>query len=145
MENGRRPSSGRNLLDFCSCRKNNETPASEIRFTDIAITGGQEAPNPVTTQATGTFQGTYNKDTNVLTYSITYANVTPTNMHFHKGAPGVAGPVEIGIGSPPYSSPVNGTANLSEAQEVDLLAGNWYVNIHSSAYPAGEIRGQIIR
>jgi hypothetical protein len=65
-------------------------------------------------------------------------------MHFHKGAPGVAGGVEIPIPGP-YTSPLNGTTSaLTAEQETDLLAGNWYVNIHSDAYRAGEIRGQMV-
>jgi hypothetical protein len=114
------------------------------RFNNIALTGAQEAPEPVTTNASGTFEGTYDRGTKVLTYTITYAGVTPTMMHFHRGAPGVAGPVEIPI--PVSDSPIKGeTAALTEAQEADLLAGNWYVNVHSNAYPAGEIRGQLVQ
>jgi hypothetical protein len=34
---------------------------------------------------------------------------------------------------------------LTEAQAADLLAGRWYVNIHTAANPGGEIRGQVTR
>jgi hypothetical protein len=34
---------------------------------------------------------------------------------------------------------------LTDAQAADLLAGRYYVNIHSSSHPSGEIRGQITR
>ncbi|MCB1772803.1 MAG: CHRD domain-containing protein [Gammaproteobacteria bacterium] len=40
-------------------------------------------------------------------------------------------------------NPSIGTTMLDAAQEVDLLSGLWYVNVHSTAFPAGEIRGQI--
>jgi hypothetical protein len=33
---------------------------------------------------------------------------------------------------------------LTAAQEADLLANNYYVNLHTDAFPAGEIRGQLI-
>ena len=29
------------------------------------------------------------------------------------------------------------------AQAADLLAGLWYINIHTAAFPGGEIRGQV--
>lgn len=32
---------------------------------------------------------------------------------------------------------------LSEEQEVAMLDGGYYVNVHSDAYPAGEVRAQI--
>jgi hypothetical protein len=38
-----------------------------------------------------------------------------------------------------------GSALLNPAQEGMLLAGLMYVNIHSTLFPAGEIRGQVTR
>ncbi|MCH7858806.1 MAG: CHRD domain-containing protein, partial [Candidatus Marinimicrobia bacterium] len=35
------------------------------------------------------------------------------------------------------------TANLTDALIVELLAGNLYVNVHTAANGAGEIRGQV--
>jgi len=32
---------------------------------------------------------------------------------------------------------------LTPAQAADLLAGRWYVNIHTARYPGGEIRAQV--
>ena len=45
---------------------------------------------------------------------------------------GVAGP------------PLNGAAILSAGQVNDLLAGLWYLNLHTDAFPDGEIRGQVV-
>jgi hypothetical protein len=39
----------------------------------------------------------------------------------------------------------NAIWNFSQAQEANIIAGLTYVNIHSSAFPGGEIRGQIVR
>jgi hypothetical protein len=30
-------------------------------------------------------------------------------------------------------------------QVADLMAGNWYVNVHTAANPGGEIRGQLAK
>jgi hypothetical protein len=43
----------------------------------------------------------------------------------------------------PLSSPFTGEATLTAAQVNDLMAGKWYVNLHTAAYPGGEIRGQV--
>lgn len=133
------------MLVASGCKEDDPDPdPSEVKFNSIAITGTQEAPEPITTDASGTFDGTYDRDTNIITYTITFTNITPTAMHFHKGAPGVAGGVEIPI--PGTTSPIKGsTPALTDAQEADLLAGNWYVNIHSQEHPSGEIRGQLVQ
>lgn len=95
------------------------------------------------TTATGSVSGTYNKGTKILTVSVTYQGVTPTAWHIHKGAVGVAGPVVLDMGTT-FVSPYNfSTVALTTDQEVDLLAGLYYINIHSKKAPGGEIRGQL--
>ena len=44
----------------------------------------------------------------------------------------------------PIVSPLQGSATLTDAQAADLMAGRWYVNIHTAANPNGEIRGQLL-
>jgi hypothetical protein len=39
---------------------------------------------------------------------------------------------------------VSGTGTLTPAQVTDMQNGMMYVNVHTSTYPNGEIRGQIV-
>jgi hypothetical protein len=144
------------LLPLSSCDDDddddNGTPTADIvMFQDATLSGDQEVP-PVSTQATGTFKGSYDKNTNRISYEITFQGITPNAMHFHRGEVGVSGPIAIPInpgsdpysGTNPYTSPLVGiTTPLTEAQEAELLAGSWYLNIHSVQFPDGELRGQI--
>lgn len=125
-----------------------------VTLQEVTLNGAQEVPAN-NSQATGTFKGTFNRETKVISYNITFQGITPIGMHFHRGEVGVAGPIVIpinpGAGSDPYSntntfrSPLNGTTPaLTAAQETDLLAGNWFLNIHSNDFPDGEIRAQLI-
>jgi CHRD domain-containing protein len=108
------------------------------------LSGASEVP-PAQTQATGAFQGTVDAKTHTLNYTLTYANLSgpPAAAHFH--GPAEAGKnagVQTAIANP-GTSPVKGSVKLTAEQEQDLQAGKWYVNIHTKAHPAGELRGQI--
>jgi hypothetical protein len=56
---------------------------------------------------------------------------------------GKNGPVVVPI--TPNASPFEGFATLTDAQATDLLAGRWYVNVHTEANKGGEIRGQVTK
>jgi hypothetical protein len=103
-----------------------------------------------TGNGTGTILGDYDANTNTINYTLTWQDLVTsvTNMHFHVGAPGVSGGVELGVPGP-WSSPYVGSGNVDiQAKEDNLLAGNWYLNIHTDGsaggFPGGEIRGQVI-
>lgn len=94
---------------------------------------------------TGTISGDYNDVTNILNYSLEWSGLTSdvNNIHFHLGAPGVSGGIQLGVPGP-WSSPQIGSGIvLTAAQETNLLAGNWYVNVHTDDFAGGEIRGQV--
>ncbi len=94
---------------------------------------------------TGTIMGTYDDVTNLISYTLTWKDLTSavTNAHFHRGAPGVGGGVDLGIPAPWTSPYSQSDVAVTDAGETNLLAGNWYVNIHTTNFRGGEIRGQV--
>lgn len=110
------------------------------------LTGAEEVPAN-DSPGTGTVEATYDSDSNVLNYTITYSGLTgdATAAHFHgPAAPGENAPPSVPIeGS--LASPISGTATLTDAQETELLGGQWYFNVHTAQYPDGEIRGQVLQ
>ena len=108
------------------------------------INGTTEVPSNAST-ATGTATLTYNKDTKVFNIIVNFSGISATSSHIHKEAPGVSGSVVFAFPSP-VTSPINYTSvALDATQEADLYANMYYVNIHSTTYPGGEIRGQLIK
>ena len=112
----------------------------------VALSGANEVP-PTTSTGKGEANVSYDKATKKLTYKLTYSGLTgdATAAHFHgPAAAGANAGVVIPIGSGAPASPVEGSATLTDAQAADLLAGKWYVNVHTKANPGGEIRGQVV-
>lgn len=118
-----------------------------------SLDGAQEGAGPVTL-GVGSLTGTYDDDSRFLTWSGTFSALTGTtsDAHFHGPATVGAGAlVQISITSAGgdvfpigvTAGAFSGTATLTATQATELLAGLWYVNIHTSARPGGEIRGQI--
>jgi len=104
------------------------------------LRGSQEVP-PTNSTASGGCMATLSGST--LSITCVHNVVNATMMHFHRGAPGVNGPVVFDLGAP--VSPLTATwSGMTPADISDLLAGNLYVNIHSSGRPTGDIRGQVV-
>jgi hypothetical protein len=117
--------------------------AEEMKAT---LDGKAEVP-PNASAATGTADIDYDAATKKLSWKVTYSGLSgpATAGHFHGPAEagknaGVAVPI-TGIAT----SPVEGSATLTDAQAADLAAGKYYVNIHTAANPGGEIRGQVTK
>ena len=97
--------------------------------------------------ATGNATLTYDTVSKQVTWRITYSGLSgiPIAAHFHGPAqPGANAAVVVPIPNA-GTSPVQGSATLTDIQAADLLAGRYYVNIHTAANPAGEIRGQVTK
>jgi len=99
----------------------------------------------VKSDASGTVEASLDKKTNVLSWTFTYSGLSgpATAGHFHgPAASGQNADVVVPIDGN-LASPIKGTATLTAEQAADLMAGKWYVNLHTAANPKGEIRGQV--
>lgn len=124
-------------------------PAQGAIWGILTPMSGAEEVGPVATPGTGLITGTYDDTTNMLDFSVDWSGLLggTTAAHFHGPAPvGVNAGVTIGWTGFPVgvtSGNYSNTFALTAAQEGDLLNGLWYANIHTSAQPGGEIRGQL--
>ena len=112
------------------------------------LAGTQEVP-PNASPAGGSVQAVLTGSQLVVTGSFAGLLANYTASHIHRAPAGSNGPVVYGL-TPQLSSSTSGaylaasnTTNLTPAQVADLLAGLYYVNVHSTVFPGGEIRGQL--
>lgn len=125
---------------FASCSKKEDAAPAPNATLSATINGAQQVPANNST-ATGTFTGTYVSSSKQLTYTIIYQGLTPTIAHIHTGAPGATGSVAVPFAN--LASPITGTVTLTPEQADNLLNNRMYVNIHTSTFGNGEIRGDI--
>ena len=128
------------VFNLVSCK---EDEPDNIETYKATLNGGAETP-PNSSTASGNATLTYDNITKVFTVVVTYTGMTVSNAHIHKAEVGVPGNVVFGFTS--FPSPINYTSPvLTTEQETDLRAGLYYVNLHSTTYPGGEIRGQLTK
>ena len=110
---------------------------------------GAQANAGLGTGSPGTGFATMTLDdvTNLFSWDISWSGLTGTEtvMHFHGPAlPTQNAGVQVDFGAiSGTASPSIGSTIISGAQSADLLAGLWYINIHTTVFPGGEIRGQV--
>ncbi len=125
------------------------TTSSPINITvnigfKATLNGANERPTANISTATGSSNASFNITTKIVTITTTYTGLTPTAGHIHTGNVNIAGPVTFGFSS--LSSPiVFTTIALNATQEADLMGNLMYVNLHTAAFPGGEIRGQLLK
>ncbi len=115
---------------------------------NVSLGGKLSGVNEVPANAsvgTGTIEASLNQETRELKWKVVYSAMTGavTAGHFH-------GPAETGKNTGvalgfkgSVESPIEGAATITPEQAADLLAGKWYVNLHTKANPGGEIRAQL--
>ena len=138
------------LTTMIACNKDDDDdPQSIFTKNGLVLSGDQEVPAK-TTNATGTMNVSYDKNTKMLTLSATWANLSadPVAAHIHGTAPrgenaGVK--VDFHDNVTAAAGNFNRTVTVDEnsIKEDSLLAGFYYFNIHTPANPGGELRGQI--
>ena len=131
-----------------SCGNDN----AKLRFANLD--GADETP-PNSSTATGTAAYKIPNSRNSIQFSLTVENIeNVVAAHIHVGAPGVPGAIIFPLANGPFTTltgtlteadftpaPAAGINTFADGVNA-LLAGNTYTNVHTTAFPAGEIRGQ---
>ena len=157
------------LLSAAACGDDNNNPSDGATTFTADLSGANEGPTPVTTDASGTATLTVNGQQ--IDYTVNVSNITNAVVaHIHIAPVGQNGPVRLnlcGTGAPQpactsgtgvlatgSNGTVVGTPTITFDDLVSAMrAGNAYVNVHTSSEgctqgqpgcnPNGEIRGQV--
>ena len=109
------------------------------------LMGASEIP-PVDSKGTGSVTATFDTASKKLSWKGTVTGLSgpATAAHFHSGEVGKNGGVTLPIAGADKDS-FEGSATLTDAQAEELMAGKWYVNVHTAANKSGEVRGQVTK
>lgn len=151
------------LLDLLSSRlyvnvHTAANPGGEIRgqvelATGVGFTArldGSQGPSPSSAAGTGSGSIFIAPDRKSLRYDVTVSDLTgpATAAHFHNAPAGANGGAVFGIDL--ASNHASGewsdasAVPLTGAIVEEIFAGNYYVNVHTASFPAGELRGQLM-
>ena len=135
--------------------------AQPAQRTFLALLSGAEEVPPVETDAFGIFNARTNADETELTFNLITVGLEDILFaHIHIAPAGVNGPVtaflfeadvdpvtengHLSSGTITSADLVGPLEGMTIADLLDeIRSGNAYVNVHTSAHPSGEIRGQI--
>lgn len=110
------------------------------------LSGLQEVP-PVATPGSGLAFGTLDDISGALSWNVSWSGLLAPAiaMHFHNAPLGLNGAVVVDIGAiSGLISPSIGGTVLNAFLINELKSNRLYINIHTPAFPGGEIRGQVI-
>lgn len=110
------------------------------------LTGAAEVPGPGDTDGVGGAAVSFTSDTEIV-YALDVSAITlpAAAAHIHRGTATESGPVVVPFDPPGADGKVSGTVTADAALVAEIKANpqNFYVNVHTSDFPAGAIRGQL--
>lgn len=106
---------------------------------------GAEVLPPSTSAGFGAGTVVLDREADTLTWRLTVGDLTGTETAAHLHGPSSAGqgaPVLVDLGA---GATKDGSWSFPAGLEEALAAGEAYVDVHTDAFPAGELRGQLVR
>ena len=123
---------------------NDMTSGTDENVISFAITANGTSEVPATASggsAAGTM--TLDTDTGMLSGSVTTSGLTATMAHIHEGYAGTNGGVVLALDVTGDTLTIPDGSVLDSAQMAAMQSGAYYLNVHSDAFPSGEVRAQI--
>lgn len=127
--------------------KIDETQDQGSRGFTTTLTGAAEVPGPGDPNGSGTARLTVNVGQAQVCFSISVTGIAlpSTGAHIHVGEASDFGSVVVGLTPPGASGTSSGcvSADKDVLRQIMSNAAGYYVNVHTSEFPAGAVRGQL--
>jgi hypothetical protein len=115
------------------------------------LSGAEEAPGPGDANATGSAELTLNQGQGRVCFDLSWADIDGTVFaaHIHEGDAGSPGPIVVGLFMGTAFSGTGAESGCVEDIDPDLIKAirkdpsAYYVNVHSSLFTGGAVRGQL--
>lgn len=111
------------------------------------LTGAAEVPGPGDPDGSGTASVRLNPGQEEVCFELSVSNIAlpATGAHIHVGTADVAGPVVVPLTAPDASGTSSGCVSADRDLIIDIMQNpeGYYVNVHSTEFPAGAVRGQL--
>jgi hypothetical protein len=112
-----------------------------------SLTGAAEVPGPGDPDGTGSVVLRLNPGQETICWTIRVADITlpAAAAHIHDGAAGVAGPIDVTLSAPDANGFATGCTLVDRAEILEIIRepDTYYVNVHTSDFPTGALRGQL--
>lgn len=108
------------------------------------VLSGREVVPPVASNGFGSAVATVDLDRMTLLATVVVNGVAATEAHLHIGRVGTVAPPSFGFSNVPGTTLWTLSIPLTRPQIDALWEGDFYIDVHSPAAPAGEIRGQLL-
>jgi CHRD domain-containing protein len=119
--------------------------AQQLQKETAKLTGAAEVPGPGDPKGGGTAELTLDPGKGEVCFDLSVTNLQdPTAAHIHEGALGKEGPVKVSL-----EAPKTGSSKGCKSADAALIKSmmqdpaGYYVNVHSTAFPKGAVRGQL--
>ena len=122
----------------------NDRSGPPIRFSADLSAAPQRAPT--VSGGTGHAEFVLERDTLRLSWTVTFEGLTsaPSGLHLHGPIPAEGeAPAIFALAPSSFSSPVAGERTVSLGEVAYLVQNLMYVNLSTTKYPVGEIRGPL--
>ena len=131
------------LLLAGACATSDGMTRTELRS---SLTGLQEVPAPGDPDGSGTATVRVNPAEGQVCWTLNVREVDSiTAAHIHRGAAGISGPPVVPLTTPDANGRSEGCSAIDQAVARDMVgrAFDYYVNVHTTAFPTGAVRGQL--